>query len=131
MIQENTYMNIAYEIAKNSYCNRRKVGALIVKDGNILAFGYNGTPSKHNNSCEENGKTKREVIHAEVNAIAKCAKTASSTFGSTLYCTLMPCIECAKIIVACGINKVVYCENYPDESGIKLLIKNNIDVQKL
>lgn len=106
---ERMYMNIAYEVAQLSRCNRKKVGAIIVKDGNIVSFGYNGTPSGFCNECEEKDVTKDEVIHAEMNAILKAGK---DTKGATMYVTMSPCVECAKIIKQSGIDNVVFCELY-------------------
>lgn len=103
------YMNIAYEVATLSRCNRKKVGAIIVNAGNIVAFGYNGTPSGFCNECEENDVTKDEVIHAEMNAILKAGK---KTKGATMYVTMSPCVQCAKIIKQSGIESVVYDELY-------------------
>lgn len=106
---ERMYMNIAYEVATLSRCNRKKVGAIIVNSGNIVAFGYNGTPSGFCNECEENDVTKDEVIHAEMNAILKAGK---KTKGATMYVTMSPCVQCAKIIKQSGIESVVYDELY-------------------
>ena len=102
-------MNIAYEVAQLSRCNRKKVGAIIVKDGNILSFGYNGPPSGFCNECEENDVTKDEVIHAEMNAILKAGKDAQ---GATMYVTMSPCIQCAKIIKQSALKCVVFDELY-------------------
>lgn len=107
--------------AENSYCKRRKVGALIVKDDSIISDGYNGTPSGFENECECGGKTKPYVLHAEANAITKLAKDTRSSLGATLYVTMSPCIECAKLIIQAGIKRVVYDEEYRDTSGIDLL----------
>ena len=124
------YMNIAGEVSQLSKCSRKKVGAIIVKDNNILSFGYNGTPSGFCNTCEENNKTKWSVLHAESNAIAKVAKSTNSSNKSTLYCTLSPCRDCSKLIIQAGIIKVVYKEVYEgstegldlmEESGIKII----------
>ena len=159
---DKTYLKMAKVLSQLSYANRNKVGALIVSEkGQIIAQGWNGTPSGMDNCCEEvkcdcnwihgcrkNSKpiekvlsvehckdcnhasliTKQEVLHAESNAISKCAKWLSSTENATLYVTLSPCTECAKLIIQAGIKRVVYCELYRDTRGIDLLIKNNIDV---
>lgn len=125
------YLNIAKEISKASYCKRRQVGAIIVKDDNIISFGYNGTISGYENICECDGITKKEVLHAETNAIAKCCKSSYSSDGSTIYVTLSPCFECSKIIIQAGIKRVIYKDNYTDLSGIDLLKKSNIDVLQI
>lgn len=125
------YLNIAKEISKASYCKRRQVGAIIVKDDNIISFGYNGTISGYENICECDGITKKEVLHAETNAIAKCCKSSYSSDGSTIYVTLSPCFECSKIIIQAGIKRVIYKDNYTDFSGIDLLKKSNIDVLQI
>ena len=118
------YLRMARIWAENSYCVRRKVGALIVKDKMIISDGYNGTPSGFENVCEdENGKTKPYVLHAEANAITKVAKSANNCDGSTLYITAAPCIECSKLIIQAGIKRVVYCEEYRSEEGLDLLRK--------
>ena len=126
------YIKIAQTISEASYCQRKKVGAIIVKNDNIIAIGYNGTISGFDNICElDNGKTKPDVLHAESNAIAKCAKSENNSNGSTMYITLSPCYECAKIIIQSGIIKIVYLEQYRDTSGIDLLIKAGIIVTML
>jgi len=114
-----TFANIAKQVALLSRCKRAKVGAIIVKDRNIISFGYNGTPCGFCNTCEdENGETKNEVIHAEANAILKAGKHAE---GSDIYLTLSPCIECCKLIKQSGINKVYFLNEYRDLSGLKKL----------
>ena len=115
---ERMYMNIAYEVAQLSRCNRKKVGAIIVKDGNILSFGYNGTPRGFCNECEENDVTKDEVIHAEMNAILKAGKDAQC---ATMYVTMSPCIQCAKIIKQSGLQCVVFDELYRDTQALQKL----------
>lgn len=125
------YMGVAKEAAELSYCERRKVGAVIVKDGNILSFGYNGNPSGMSNECEENGVTKDTVLHAESNAILKCARDTKSTEGATLYLTLSPCIHCAKLIIQSGIENVFYDQVYRDTSGLDLLSQAKINHQIL
>jgi dCMP deaminase len=132
MVSDKTYMAVAHEFAKNSYCKRAQVGALIVKDGNVVSFGYNGTPKGRDNTCEdENNSTKPEVLHAESNAIAKCASSVNSSLGADIYCTHSPCIECAKLIIQAGITTVYYDILYRSEDGIKLLQNNNIIVKQV
>jgi len=129
--KDNFFLDIAKQVAKASYCKRRQVGAVIVKDDNIISFGYNGTISGFPNECECDNVTKKDVLHAESNAIAKCCKSSYSSDGATMYITLSPCFECAKIIIQSGIKKVVYFQNYTDLSGVDLLIKSNIDVLQI
>ena len=118
--------------AKNSYCKRRQVGALLVKDRMIISDGYNGTPSGFENICEdENGVTKPYVLHAEANAISKVAKSGNSSEGSTLYVTASPCIECAKLIIQAGITRVVYKDEYRLTDGVDLLKRAGITVEKV
>ena len=115
--------------AQNSYCQRRQVGALVVKDGMIISDGYNGTPSGFENVCEdENGVTKPYVLHAEANAITKLARSNNNSEGSTIYITASPCIECAKLIIQSGIKRVVYGEKYRLMDGIVLLERAGIEV---
>jgi len=123
-------MNIAIEVAKASYCKRAKVGAILVKDDNIISFGYNGTPSGFDNTCEceDEDKTNINVIHAESNVITKCSKSTYSSDGATLYLTLSPCYECSKLIIQAGIKEVVYLTQYRNISGIELLKKAKINV---
>lgn len=123
------YLRMARIWAENSYCVRRKVGALIVKDKMIISDGYNGTPSGFENICEdETGKTKSYVLHAEANAITKIARSSNSSEGATLYVTASPCIECAKLIIQAGIKRVVYAEKYRLEDGLELLRRANIEL---
>lgn len=118
--------------AKNSYCKRRQVGALIVKERMIISDGYNGTPSGFENICEdETGATKPYVLHAEANAISKIAKSGNSSDGSTMYVTASPCLECAKLIIQAGIKRVVYKDEYRLTDGIDLLKRAGIEVVKL
>ncbi|MFH2141283.1 MAG: dCMP deaminase family protein [Bacteroidota bacterium] len=125
------YLKMADIWAENSYCKRRKVGALIVKDRMIISDGYNGTPSGFENNCEdENGKTFPYVLHAEANAITKIAHSNNSSQGATLYITTSPCMECAKLIIQAGIKRVVYSNDYKSEDGIELLRKANIEIVK-
>ena len=123
------YLRMARIWAENSYCKRRKVGALVVKDKMIISDGYNGTPSGFENVCEdENNITLPYVLHAEANAITKLASSSHNSDGSTLYVTASPCIECSKLIIQAGIKRVVYGEKYRLEDGINLLKKANIEV---
>lgn len=123
------YLKMARIWSENSYCKRRQVGALIVKDKSIISDGYNGTPSGFENLCEdENDRTKPYVLHAEANAITKVAKSSNSSEGATLYVTASPCIECAKLIIQAGIVRVVYSEMYRCCDGIELLEKAGIQV---
>ena len=123
------YMRMATIWAENSYCQRRKVGVLIVKNKMIISDGYNGTPAGFENVCEdEHGLTKPYVLHAEANAITKIARSNNSSEGATLYVTASPCIECAKLIIQAGIKRVVYAEKYRLEDGINLLKRANIEV---
>jgi len=152
-------MQTAYQFAKLSYANRRKVGCVIVKDEQLVSFGYNGTPRGFDNTCEEdqiryydnpdhaitlmdkgyecdNGccskrVTKQEVLHAESNAITKLAKSTMTSDGADLYTTTAPCFDCAKLIIQAGINRVYYSEDYRDMSGVELLQKANIKVEQV
>ena len=126
------YLRMAMIWAENSYCERRKVGAIVVKDKTILSDGYNGTPSGFENVCEdENNLTKPYVLHAEANAITKLARSNNNSEGATLYVTASPCIECAKLIIQAGIKRVVYAEKYRLEDGLRLLEKANVEVVHL
>lgn len=123
------YMRMAFIWAENSYCKRRKVGALLVKDKMIISDGYNGTPSGFENVCEdEKDVTKPYVLHAEANAITKVARSNNSSDGATLYVTSSPCIECAKLIIQAGIKRVVFAENYRLSDGIDLLSRANVEL---
>jgi len=116
--------------AQNSYCKRRQVGALIVKERMIISDGFNGTPAGFENICEdENYKTKPYVLHAEANAITKVAKSNNSSEGATLYITTSPCMECAKLIIQSGIRRVVFCDAYHTQDGVDLLRKANIEIE--
>lgn len=131
-ILDQRYLKMADIWAQNSYCKRRKVGALLVKDKMIISDGYNGTPSGFENECEdEDNKTKTYVLHAEANAITKVAKSGNSSQDATLYVTSSPCIECSKLIIQAGIKRVVFTENYRLEDGINLLKRANIDVEQV
>lgn len=126
------YLKMAQIWAENSYCVRRQVGALIVKDKMIISDGYNGTPQGFENVCEdETGKTKPYVLHAEANAITKVAKSSNNSLGATLYVTAAPCIECAKLIIQSGIVRVVYRDSYHSEDGISLLKRVGIETCKV
>lgn len=123
------YLRMAMIWSENSYCKRRQVGALIVKDKMIISDGYNGTPSGFENKCEdENNVTKAYVLHAEANAITKIARSGNNSEGSTLYVTDAPCIECSKLIIQAGIKRVVYSRQYRLDDGIKLLERAGIEV---
>ena len=123
------YLRMARLWAENSYCKRRQVGALIVKDKSIISDGYNGTPSGFENIFEdEHGVTKKYVLHAEANAITKVAASTNNCCGATVYVTASPCIECAKLIVQAGIKRVVYSEEYHLRDGIELLQHAGIEV---
>ena len=128
---DHSYLEMAEIWAQNSYCKRRKVGALLVKDRMIISDGYNGTPSGFENICEEDGVTKPYVLHAEANAITKVAKSGNNSDGSTLYVTSSPCLECSKLIIQSGIKRVVYQEEYRLTDGIDLLRRAGIEVIKL
>lgn len=122
------YMRMASIWAENSYCVRRKVGALIVKEKMIISDGYNGTPVGFENICEdENGVTKPYVLHAEANAISKIARSNNSSDGATLYVTASPCIECSKLIIQAGIKRVVYAEKYRLDDGLRLLRRAGVE----
>ena len=129
---DDKYMEMAAVWATNSYCKRRQVGALLVKDRMIISDGYNGTPSGFENICEdENGVTKPYVLHAEANAISKIAKSGNSALDATLYVTASPCLECAKLIIQSGIRRVVYRDEYRLTDGIDILRRAGIEVEKL
>ena len=123
------YLRMARIWAENSYCKRRQVGALVVKDKMIISDGYNGTPSGFENVCEENNITKPYVLHAEANAITKLARSSNNSEGSTLYVTASPCIECSKLIIQSGIKRVVYAEKYRLTDGIDLLERAGVKVE--
>ncbi len=123
------YLRMAHIWAENSYCERRKVGAIIVKDKMIISDGYNGTPSGFENICEdENNITKPYVLHAEANAITKVAKSHNSSEGSTLYVTTSPCMECSKLIIQAGIKRVVFDEKYRITNGLDILERAGIEL---
>ena len=123
------YLRMARIWAENSYCQRRQVGALVVKDKMIISDGYNGTPTGFENVCEdENNVSKPYVLHAEANAITKLARSSNNSDGATIYITASPCIECAKLIIQAGIKRVVYGEKYRLTDGIELLERAGIEV---
>ncbi len=129
---DHSYLQMAAIWAQNSYCKRRQVGALIVKDRMIISDGYNGTPSGFENICEdENGVTKPYVLHAEANAITKVAQSGNSSLGATLYVTAAPCLECSKLIIQAGIKRVVYKDEYRLTDGVDLLRRAGIEVEKV
>ena len=129
LLLDERYMRMARIWAENSYCIRRKVGALLVKNKMIISDGYNGTPSGFENICEdENNVSKSYVLHAEANALTKIARSNNSSDGATLYVTASPCIECAKLIIQSGIKRVVYGEKYRIMDGVELLERAGIDV---
>ncbi len=128
---DRSYLEMARVWSRNSYCRRRKVGAILVKDRMIISDGFNGTPSGFENICEdENGVTKPYVLHAEANAISKVAKSGNNSEGATLYVTDSPCVECAKLIIQAGIKRVVYLIEYRVRDGIELLQRAGVEVCK-
>ena len=127
-ILDRRYLRMAAIWAENSYCQRRKVGAIIVKDSMIISDGFNGTPSGFENVCEdEDGVTKPYVLHAEANAITKVARSNNSSDGATLYITASPCVECSKLIIQAGIKRVVFNELYRSTDGIDLLERAGVE----
>ena len=129
---DSRYLRMARIWAENSYCTRRKVGALVVKNKMIISDGFNGTPSGFENICEdENNVTKPYVLHAEANAITKIAQSHNSSQGATLYVTASPCIECSKLIIQSGIKRVVYGETYRLDDGLQLLRRAGIETIQL
>ena len=129
LLLDKRYMRMALIWAENSYCKRRQVGAILVKDKMIISDGYNGTPSGFENICEDQDNvTKPYVLHAEANAITKVARSNNSSEGATLYVTSSPCIECAKLIIQSGIERVVYADSYRLSEGIELLMRANIEI---
>ena len=131
LILDNRYLRMAEIWAENSYCKRRQVGAILVKDKMIISDGYNGTPSGFPNVCEENNVTYPYVLHAEANAITKIARSGNNSDGATLYVTDSPCIECAKLIIQAGIKRVVYSREYRLTDGVDLLRRAGIQVEHL
>jgi dCMP deaminase len=129
---DTAYLNMAKEWSKLSHCERRQVGAIIVKDQVIISDGYNGTPTGFDNCCEnEEGETKWYVLHAEANALMKLSKSTNSSKGATLYITLSPCKDCAKLILQAGINRVVYLSEYKDCSGLEFLRNAKIELEHI
>jgi dCMP deaminase len=129
LLLDKRYMRMALIWAENSYCKRRQVGAILVKDKMIISDGYNGTPSGFENVCEdEDNVTKPYVLHAEANAITKVARSNNSSEGATLYVTSSPCIECSKLIIQSGITRVVYANSYRLSDGIELLKRACIEI---
>ncbi|MFC3159737.1 dCMP deaminase [Chryseobacterium arachidis] len=129
---DKAYLKMAQEWAKLSYCKRKQVGALIVKDRMIISDGYNGTPSGFENCCEDSeGKTHWYVLHAEANAILKLSASTQSAKGATLYLTLSPCKECSKLILQAGITRLVYINEYSDDDGISFLRNHNIEIEQI
>lgn len=126
------YLRMAYVWGENSHCNRNKVGCLIVKNKTIISDGYNGTPSGFPNECEDcDNKTLPSVLHAEANAITKLAKSTNSAEGSTLYVTLSPCFDCAKLIIQSGIKRIVYSETYRNTDSFKLFEQAGIEIKQI
>ncbi|MEN6619063.1 MAG: dCMP deaminase family protein [Rikenellaceae bacterium] len=129
---DQSYLEMAEVWAKNSYCKRRQVGALLVKNRMIISDGYNGTPAGFENICEdETGRTKAYVLHAEANAITKVAKSGNSSEGATMYVTTAPCLECSKLIIQAGIKRLVYRDDYRITDGIDLLTKAGVEIVNL
>ena len=129
LLLDKRYLKMAAIWAENSYCHRRKVGALLVKDKMIISDGYNGTPSGFENVCEDdNNVTKPYVLHAEANAITKVAKSNNSSEDATLYVTSSPCVECSKLIIQAGIKRVIYSEEYRMKDGLELLERAGIEL---
>lgn len=122
------FMNTALEFASLSSCKRLQVGSIVVKDDRIISIGYNGTPAGDDNCCEEDGKTKPSVLHAEANAISKLARSSESAEDSIIFITHAPCIECAKLIYQSGIKEVYFHKHYKDDSGVSFLSKHKIPV---
>jgi dCMP deaminase len=132
---DKVFINIAKELSTLSYCIRAKVGSILVKDGNVISMGYNGTPSGMLNYCEilnEDGSltTKSDVLHAESNAILKAARMGVSTDGTTMYCTLSPCKDCAKLILQSGVKRVVYLDKFPRDNGSIEFLKQFITIEQ-
>ena len=129
---KDNYMEVATLVASFSSCVRRKIGAVLVKDGNIVSTGYNGTISGADNTCEINGSTREDVLHSEANCILACARLGIATNNTTLFITVSPCVGCAKLIMQAGIKEVYYKEDYRDMSGRDLLLlSNKVKIAKL
>lgn len=131
MKHQTLYMDLADRIAKESKCLRLNVGAVIVKDKNIIAYGWNGTPTGFPNACECDNVTVAEVVHAEANAIFKAARSTESTEGATIFCTHSCCVECAKMIIQSGIKEFIYKTQYRDDTGLRLLHRAGIEVRQI
>lgn len=130
--RDDFFIGLASMVADQSKCKRAKVGAVLVKGMNVISIGYNGTPSGFCNDCEKDGETLPEVLHAESNAIAKCARSTSSADGSVLYSTMSPCFECCKLIIQSGIKRVVYQQKYRDFERCEKLLKDcNVEITKI
>lgn len=129
---DKAYLRMAQEWAELSHCARKKVGAIIVKDGMIISDGYNGTPAGFDNCCEnENGETQWFVLHAEANAILKVAKSTNNCVGATLYLTLSPCRDCSKLVLQAGIKRVVFMNSYKDTTGVDFLKNAGVEVVQI
>lgn len=129
---DKAYLRMAEEWGRLSYCKRKQVGAIIVKNGMIISDGYNGTPAGFDNCCEDDeGKTHWHVLHAEANAILKVARSTNNCDGATLYLTLSPCKDCSKLVLQAGIKRLVYMRNYKDSSGIEFLKKAGVLVEQI
>ena len=129
---DRAYLRMAAEWGALSHCERKQVGALIVKDSMIISDGYNGTPTGFDNCCEDDhNKTQWYVLHAEANAIMKVAKSTNNSNGATLYITLSPCRECSKLVLQSGIKRVVYLKAYKDDSGLKFLEKAGVEIEHI
>ncbi|MFB1023193.1 MAG: dCMP deaminase family protein [Vicingaceae bacterium] len=129
---DKAYLRMALQWSALSHCERKRVGALIVKDSMIISDGYNGTPTGFDNCCEdENDKTQWYVLHAEANAIMKVAKSTNNSNGATLYITLSPCRECSKLVLQSGIKRVVYCNAYKDDAGLNFLEKAGVEIEHI
>tara|TARA_Y100000296_G_C5119486_1_gene229600 strand:+ start:333 stop:1013 length:681 start_codon:yes stop_codon:yes gene_type:complete len=126
------YMDLAERVSRMSHAKKKKVGSVLVKGDRIISFGWNGTPTGFDNECEDEwGDTLFHVLHSELNLIAKLAKSTESSAGSTVYCTLSPCIDCAKLLVQAGVSRVVYKEGYREDAGLQLLRQVDIEVEHL
>lgn len=129
---DKAYLRMAETWSELSHCQRKQVGAIIVKDGMIISDGYNGTPSGFDNCCEdENGDTHWFVLHAEANAILKVARSTHNCKGATLYLTLSPCKDCSKLILQAGIERVVFKKTYKDQSGVEFLSASGVEVKQI
>ena len=129
---DKAYLRMAKTWSQLSHCDRKQVGAIIVKDGMIISDGFNGTPSGFDNCCEdENGETRWYVLHAEANAILKVAKSTHNCQGATLYMTLSPCKDCSKLVVQSGINRIVFIDGYKDQSGVDFLVEAGVEIVQI